>query len=60
MKIAVLSTALLALVVSACTPKLGTQAWCDQLQAKPKGDWTANQAADYVKHCVLPGTQLPD
>ncbi len=37
----------------ACTPEVGSKAWCEQLQAKPKGDWTANEAADYARHCLF-------
>ena len=56
-----LATALmLALAASACTPKVGTPEWCAKLQEKPKGDWTANEAGDFLKHCVVPGTQAPE
>lgn len=45
---------LLAMVlVSSCTPKVGTEAWCKMMDKKDKGDWTANEAADYAKHCVF-------
>jgi len=37
----------------ACTPKVGSDAWCEVMSEKPKGDWTANQAADFAKHCLL-------
>ena len=37
----------------ACSPELGSDKWCDQMKAKPKGDWTANEVADYAKHCLL-------
>lgn len=56
---AVFAVALLALAASACAPKVGTPEWCAKLQEKPKGDWTANEAADFLKHCVLPGTANP-
>ncbi|MCX4189785.1 DUF3012 domain-containing protein [Methylophaga sp. OBS3] len=23
------------------------------MKEKPKGDWTANEAGDYAKHCLL-------
>ena len=46
---------LLALLgsVSACGPEVGSEAWCKDMKEKPKGDWTANEAADFAKHCVL-------
>ncbi|WOT05542.1 DUF3012 domain-containing protein [Shewanella youngdeokensis] len=43
----------LALGMSACTPEVGSEAWCKQMKEKPSGDWTANEATDYAKHCVF-------
>ncbi len=45
----VLSIALLA----ACAPEVGTKKWCEQLDEKPNGDWTVNEAKAYAKHCVF-------
>jgi hypothetical protein len=39
--------------ISGCSPEVGSEKWCAQLQEKPKGDWTANELADYTKHCVF-------
>lgn len=39
--------------LSACSPEVGSKEWCEELKEKPKGDWTANEAADFAKHCVL-------
>ncbi|WP_394201723.1 DUF3012 domain-containing protein [Shewanella waksmanii] len=39
--------------LSACAPEVGSEKWCKQMSEKPKGDWTANEAADYTKHCVF-------
>ena len=44
---------------TACTssirqsPEVGSKAWCDLMDEKPKGDWTTNEAADYARHCLL-------
>lgn len=46
---------LLPLLVTACEPEVGSKAWCEDMNEKPKGDWTVNEAADYAKHCVLSG-----
>ncbi len=47
-------TALSCLVlVSACAPEVGSKDWCQQMKEKPKGDWTANEATDYTKHCLF-------
>ncbi len=41
------------LLLSACSPEVGSKAWCEAMQAKPKGDWSANEAADYARHCLF-------
>jgi Protein of unknown function (DUF3012) len=41
------------LSLSACAPKVGSDKWCANLKAKPKGDWTANEAGEYAKHCIF-------
>ena len=47
----------LALVTSigltACSPEVGSKEWCEDLKQKPKGDWTATEAKDFAKNCVL-------
>lgn len=39
--------------LGACSPEIGSEAWCNDLKEKPKGDWSANEAADFAKHCVF-------
>ncbi|QYK01048.1 DUF3012 domain-containing protein [Shewanella psychrotolerans] len=39
--------------LSGCAPEVGSEKWCKQMEDKAKGDWTANEAADYAKHCVF-------
>ena len=56
MKVRLLSAGfVLAVLVlgGACAPEVGSDAWCQAMDEKPKGDWTANEAADYTKHCLL-------
>ncbi|MCL9774127.1 DUF3012 domain-containing protein [Vibrio methylphosphonaticus] len=36
----------------ACT-EVGSETWCQDMKEKPKGDWTANEASDYAKHCIF-------
>lgn len=45
--------AVLCVVMTGCAPEVGSEAWCKQLQEKPKGDWSANELADFTKHCVF-------
>jgi hypothetical protein len=43
---------LLATLIS-CSPEVGSDEWCKDMKEKPKGDWTASEAADYAKHCII-------
>ena len=45
--------ALFAVLLAACSPEVGSKEWCDAMKQKPKGDWTANEAADFAKHCIF-------
>ncbi len=44
---------LLAGSLTACTPEIGSESWCKQMQEKPKGDWSTNEAADFAQHCLF-------
>ncbi|MBL1143254.1 MAG: DUF3012 domain-containing protein [Proteobacteria bacterium] len=44
---------ILLVLLSACAPEVGSEKWCTQMKEKPKGDWTANEAADFTKHCLF-------
>lgn len=39
--------------MSACAPEVGSEAWCEDIAAKPKGDWSVNEAAEYANSCVF-------
>ena len=41
------------LLFSACAPEVGTEKWCEVMEDKPKGDWTASEAKAFAKHCLL-------
>ncbi|MDX1457747.1 MAG: DUF3012 domain-containing protein [Marinobacter sp.] len=43
----------LGLFLAGCSPEVGSEAWCVDMEDTPKGDWTANEAGDYAKHCVF-------
>jgi hypothetical protein len=40
-------------LLSACSAEVGSKEWCADMDAKAKGEWTANEASDYAKHCLL-------
>ncbi|WP_019602874.1 DUF3012 domain-containing protein [Teredinibacter turnerae] len=37
----------------ACSPEVGSEAWCKNMKEKPKGDWTANEAKAFAKDCIF-------
>lgn len=49
----ILVVLLVAALIAGCTAEVGSDAWCQEMDAKPKGEWSANDAASYGKHCVL-------
>jgi hypothetical protein len=46
-------TGMLLLALAGCAPEIGSERWCADMKAKPKGDWSANEAVDFAKHCIL-------
>jgi hypothetical protein len=48
-----ISLTLMLFGLSACAPEVGSEKWCQNMENKPKGDWTANEATDYAKHCLF-------
>lgn len=45
--------ATLALGLAACAPKVGSPRWCEAMKDKPRGDWSANEALEYARSCVV-------
>jgi len=39
--------------LSACTAEIGSEIWCTDLKEKNKGEWTMNEAKDFLKHFLL-------
>ncbi|MEZ5524562.1 MAG: DUF3012 domain-containing protein [Pseudomonadales bacterium] len=51
--LAVVAGVTLSSLLIACSPEVGTKAWCEAMGDKPRGDWTVNEATDFAKYCVL-------
>ncbi|QQD16917.1 DUF3012 domain-containing protein [Spongiibacter nanhainus] len=49
----IVSAIAISLLVAACAPEVGSEAWCAAMKEKPKGDWTANETMEYGKSCVF-------
>jgi hypothetical protein len=43
----------LGLLVLGCAPEVGSDAWCEKMKEKPKGEWSTNEATAYGKHCLF-------
>lgn len=41
------------LLITACSPKVGSPEWCEKIKEKDKGDLTVNEAKDFAKHCIF-------
>ena len=36
-----------------CAPEVGSERWCEAMREKARGDWTANEALEFARSCVL-------
>jgi hypothetical protein len=44
----------LTVLIAACfSPEVGSDAWCEAMDKKPKSEWSLDDTASYTKHCVL-------
>ncbi len=44
---------LAAFIIAACSPEVGSDEWCDNLKKNRMMEWSAKEAKDFTKHCVL-------
>jgi len=51
--LSLIAAAAALLALAACEPEVGSPDWCQAMKDKPKGDWTANEAGDFAKNCVM-------
>ena len=43
----------LSVSLAGCAPEVGSDKWCAAMKEKPKGDWSANEATEFTKNCLL-------
>ena len=36
-----------------CEAEVGSDAWCENMVEKDKGDWTTNEATEFARNCVF-------
>lgn len=39
--------------LASCAPEVGSPKWCEAMKEKAGGDWTANEAVEFARNCVL-------
>jgi hypothetical protein len=42
-----------ATFVAACSPEVGSEGWCADMKEQDKGTWTADDAGNFAKHCIM-------
>jgi len=53
-RLTVLVLALVFLLgLAGCAPEVGSEGWCEKMKEKDKAKWTAEDAANFAKHCIL-------
>ena len=52
-RIHVISALGFLVLLSGCSPEVGSEQWCSDMKEKSMADWTANETTDFAKHCVL-------
>jgi hypothetical protein len=45
--------AIIFILFTGCSPKIGSDAWCTNMKDKPSGDWTLTETKEYAKSCVF-------
>jgi len=51
--LALVGLATACVLLASCAPTVGSPRWCEAMKQKPRGDWTANEALEFARHCVL-------
>jgi len=40
-------------LLGACSPEIGSNAWCKSLKEKNVSDWNPQETKDFAKHCIF-------
>ena len=48
-----LTIASLLIIAHGCAPEVGSDAWCEDMAEKDKGDWSANDASEFASNCIF-------
>jgi hypothetical protein len=50
---AVVFALVFSLGIVACSLQVGSDAWCEKMKEKDKAKWSAEDAGNFAKHCIL-------
>jgi hypothetical protein len=42
-----------SLGIAACSLQVGSDAWCEKMKERDKAKWSAEDAGNFAKHCIL-------
>ena len=43
----------MVMILAAGCAEVGSERWCKNMEEKPKGDWSTNEATDYAQNCIF-------
>lgn len=49
----ILAVVSLTVFAVGCSPEVGSDAWCADMKKQDKGQWTADDAGNFAKHCLM-------
>lgn len=50
---AVVFALVFSLGIVACSLQVGSDAWCEKMKERDKAKWSAEDAGNFAKHCIL-------
>jgi hypothetical protein len=42
-----------SLGITGCSFQVGSDAWCEKMKERDKAKWSAEDAGNFAKHCIL-------
>ncbi len=43
----------LVVAIAGCTPKVGSESWCEKMSDTPKSEWKGSDAKAFARHCLF-------
>jgi hypothetical protein len=45
-------------MLAACTPERGSEAWCENKKEQSRSEWSLDDATTFATHCLLSGLTI--